>query len=479
MSVRPDDRFQSAEEFKQALFTSNVKTQRLEGEITLEPSPQTGGINENGNLAQEVPPAENTPPLPPPPSKPRKKPGRSTGFWVFISFFLLAILAALVSIIIFRSPVSKGFLALLVPPIPSSVTATATTEDKITPLSVRTNTATPTFVDSATPTKTPAPIIFLPSMTPTFTQTLGPASTLQGGGYSQIAFASTRNGTPQIFMVDSDGTNLQQITDIPGGACQPDWSPDGLYIVFISPCQALQNDSPGNYKDARLYIINFDGTGLTEIPSLQKGNFDPAWSPDGNRIAFASSTNGPAQIYIINLIDDVVTPLTQPSTDVRMPDWSRQPAWSPDGKLLIYTGHSRLTNALQIWVMSDLGQNQSSLINRGSIYWDFLPSWSPDGKTVLFNETNGPQALGWLMLFDYTNPKTALAVHWRSGTVADHSSYSPDGLWLVYQSINTACAKCYNLIIYIVRNASGNLPINVSGDTGDNFDPKWRPIGSP
>ena len=70
MSVRPDDRFQSAEEFKQALATSNVKTQRLEGEITIEPSPQTGRNNENGNLAQEIPPAENSPP----PARPSSKP---------------------------------------------------------------------------------------------------------------------------------------------------------------------------------------------------------------------------------------------------------------------------------------------------------------------------------------------------------------------------------------------------------------------
>ena len=70
MSIRPDDRFQSAEEFKQALVSSNVKTQRLEGEITLAPSPQTGRNNENGNLAQEIPPSENVPPPASPSSKP-------------------------------------------------------------------------------------------------------------------------------------------------------------------------------------------------------------------------------------------------------------------------------------------------------------------------------------------------------------------------------------------------------------------------
>jgi len=494
MSIRPDDRFQSAEEFKQALATSNVKTQLLEGEITIGPAPQTVENNENRNLAQEVPPAENTPPPPPPPpskpyktSKPSKKPGRGNSSLVFLSFILLAILAALVSIIIFRSPVSKGFQALLAAPIHRSATATVITVKKLTPLPVRTNTTTlthvvaamPTLVNPATPTKTLVPTIYIPSLTSTPTQTLGPASTPLGGGYSQITFVSTRNGAPQIFMVNSDGTNLQQITNISDGACQPDWSPDGLHIVFISPCLAQQNDSPSNYINAKLYFINFDGSGLKEIPSIPSGSFDPAWSTDGNRIAFASLTNGFAQIYVINLTDYVVTPLTQFSTDFHIPDWSRQPAWSPDGKLILYTSHSRQNNALQIWVMSDLGQNQTMLINRGPIYWDFLPAWSPDGETILFNEEIGAQRLGWLMLFDYGNRQTAQPVHWRSGTVANHGSYSPDGLWLVYQSINTACANCTNFFIYVVRNASGNTPINLSEGTAENFDPDWRPTGAP
>ena len=494
MSVRPDDRFQSAEEFKQALATSNVKTQRLEGEITIEPSPQTAEVSENVNLAQEVPPAESVPPQPPHPIskphktlKPRRRSRRGTSFWVFLSFFLLAVLAALVAIIIFWSPVSKGFLALLVPPTPRSVTATATTEIKVTPAVARTsidaptlvNTAVPVVVNNATPTKTPVPTVYMPTLTPTLTQTLGPTSTLQGGGYSQIAFASDRNGVPQVFMVNSDGSNLQQITNISLGACQPDWSPDGLHIVFISPCQTQKNDIPLNYKDAKLFIINFDGSGLKEIQSVQSGSFDPAWSPDGNRIAFASMTDGFAQIYVVNLTDYKVSPLTQPTTDVLLPDWSRQPTWSPDGTLILYTSHSRQNKALQLWVMSDLGQNQTLLINRGPIYWDFQPRWSPDEKTILFNEAQGAQTLGWLMVFDYENRQTAQAVHWRSGTLGNQGSFSPDGLWLVYQSVNAACASCHNFIIYIVRNASGNSPINVSGDTGENFDPAWRPMRLP
>jgi serine/threonine protein kinase/Tol biopolymer transport system component len=476
MAVRPEERFQSAEEFKQALATSNVKTQRLDGEIILEPTPHAGGINGNEPLAQDVPPAENTPPPPPPPSKPGKKPGRGTGFGVFSSFFLLAILASLVSIIIFWSPISKGFLALLAPPTPRSATATVTAVDKITPLPTHTKKPAPTRVDTSTPTKTLVPA-FLPSISPTPTLTLGPTSTLLGGGYSQIAFASDRTGTPQIFMINSDGTNLQQVTYMPNGACQPDWSPDGLHIVFISPCPARQNDCP----DANLYVIDVDGGAPVELPSTDSGEFDPAWSPDGTRIAFASLHNGLAQIYIMNLSGYIVTPLTDTYPDVRMPDWSRQPAWSPDGKQIAYTGHSRLTNALQIWIMSDMGQDQKILIQRGPAYWDFLPNWSPDGKTILFSETSGPQALGWLMLFDYENRQTTTAVHWRSGTYANHGSYSPDGFWLVFESLNTTHASSTDYHIYIVRNASGSLPISLPGGKPGSmdFDPDWRPIGSP
>ena len=145
MAIRPDDRFQSAEEFKQALAASNVKTQRLEGEVTIEPSPQTVGNNENGNLAQEVPPAQNTPPAPPlpPTSKSREKPDRPAVFGDYFPFsswrFWLRWSRSLSSGRRFR----KDFLALLAPPTHPTATAIATATDKQTPLPANTQTATP------------------------------------------------------------------------------------------------------------------------------------------------------------------------------------------------------------------------------------------------------------------------------------------------------------------------------------------------
>jgi serine/threonine protein kinase len=476
MAVHPEERFQSADEFKQALVASNIKTQRLEGEIIIEPAPQAGEVDENESLAQEVPSVGNTPPPIHPGSKPRALKKRGTGFWVFLSIFSLTLFAALLAIIIFWSPISHGFLPLKAPPTLSPITATATVVDQIAHPPVKYKTATPTPMATSTPTKTLVPT-FLPSITRTPTQTLGPTITPLGGGYGQIAFASYQTGLPQIFVMNLDSSNLQQITKMIGGACQPDWSPDGLHIVFISPCPTQQNDHPG----ARLYVINVDGGGLFELPLLEGGGFDPAWSPDGKSIAYASLQNNLAQIFVINLDDYVVTPLTIVASDVRLPDWARQPAWSPDGKKIVYTAHSRLTDALQIWVMSNQGQEQTLLINRGSTYWDFLPKWSPDGKTILFSETSGPQELGWLMVFDYENRQNTDAIHLRLGSNGNHGNYSPDGAWVIYENVDIASTETRNFHIFIMKNKNGNAPIDLpSGQSGSSdFDPAWRPSSLP
>jgi eukaryotic-like serine/threonine-protein kinase len=482
MAVRPEDRFQTADEYKQALVSTNIKTQRLEGDLLLDPPPLPGTAVEGAKHDRDVPPADDEPPKPHQPSQPPLKPPRQPRRWLSGVLTFIALVAAVLAILYFWTPISRSLLALLVTPTPPTggtavafnspvappVQDPASTSLNLTPAQTATLnlvTSTPKF--TATPDGP-----FLPSMTPTFTASRAPTATLTGGGYSQIAFASVQTSTPQIFLINSDGNGQIRLTNMPEGACQPDWSPDGAHIIFISPCLGRQDEYPGS----KLYVIKADGSELLALPYSAEGDFDPAWSPDGKSIAFTSLRSGSAQIYTMTLPDYTVTQLTDASADKRYPDWSRQPSWAPDGTQIVYTAHSILTDAQQIWVMSFSGHGQTLLVPRGPSYWDFYADWSPDGKSILFNESSGPQAIGWLMVFDYENRATPKANHLRSGTVANHGSYSADGLWVVYESVDIADPNNKDYDIYIMKNESGNAPMRIETDASLNFDPAWRPV---
>jgi serine/threonine protein kinase len=477
MSIHPEDRFQSAEEFRQALLSSSDNTQLPESEIVVDPPPQVPGFKKNGEVANEIPGEIEKGPIPLPPSKPPKK-ARSASWWIFFSFFLLTIVVVLIFIIFFWSPITKTFLGLLA----TSTSSSSSISNPGTPAVQIVNTLPPPPSQSKTaPLQPPSTVTrtllptFTPSIPSTPTQTPEPTPTSLGGGYSQIAFASNRTGAPQIFIMNADGSDPLQVTNMTFGACQPAWSPDGARLVFISPCSKRQDQYPG----ANLYIINADGSGLTPpLSTGEDGDFYPSWSPDGTRIAFTSLRDGSPQIYVLNLDNNLVLHLTSASGDSRLPDWSMQPAWSPSGTQIVYTGHGPLTDALQIWVMSDSGLGQSFLIHRGADQWDFLPDWSPDGKTILFSETHGAQELGWLMHFDNEHPSTD-AIRLRSPAFGTHGGYSPDRVWVAYESIDSKDTTRQDYDIYLVKADGTGAIVRLTNGLFMEFDPAWRPIMTP
>jgi eukaryotic-like serine/threonine-protein kinase len=475
MAVRPEDRFQTADEFKQALLTSSAKTQRLEGDPVVEPPPHASEPEEDGGGPLMA--SRRSKSISRPPSKPRKK-GRSVSFWVFFSFFLLTLLVGVLSLISFWTPISEAFRGLLASDTPSLAEETpivleTETLSQPTPQDV---TSTPTLTATKTIRPTTTPIITQTNTTAASTNVQSPSDvfsptpTSRGGGYGQLAIASTRTGLPQIFIINSDGTGLTQVTNMPDGACQPDWSPDGLRIVFISPCDKRLDE----YPDAKMFTINADGSGLTELP-LPGGGFEPAWSPDGARIAFTSELDGSMQIYALNLTDNSITQLTQKTDDVRLPDWSRYPDWSPTGTQIIYTGHSQLTGALQIWVMSDAGRANARLVQNDVIYWDFQPVWGSDGRTIYFGETKGPQALGWLMQFDYEKRADPNAEQVKNGAYATDVTVSPDMRWLAFENTQN---NGFQYDVYIMTSEGQNRAL-LTTDPAQEFDPVWRPLPAP
>jgi len=486
MGIDPADRFQSAEEFKRSLLGSKSKTQRLPGDYVIQPPPpedeeQSEKQNAIERGSQPLPlvgnrelPSDELPVFKPP--RKRRKKNR---LLTFILWFLLLFAGAAVGIVRFApdliprewKPYIPEYLfaparTLVAPPAPTqteippateTVQATATLEHPPTPTR-----KAPTPVSTIIPTKTLPPIV---ESTSTPDSTAIPVATNLGGGFGQVVFASASLGIPQIFLVNLDGTGLTQITQIEQGACQPEWSPDGEQLVFTSPCPTRSEFDDDLYKDSSLYLINTNGTGLKPLTSVPGSDFEPAWSPDGKRIAFTSLRDGHKEIYVLTVATGAIVRLTTASGDIQE---SSQPSWSPFGNRITYT--VKRFNAYQVWAMSDTGQDNIQLARSGQRLSDYSPIWTPDGETVLFNQRYLVPSRPWLMSIRYEDSATQDPTRLELPRPIEDVEFSPDGRWIIFEGMDNEG----NRDIYYMTVSGGNRT-RLTNDPKTDFDPAWRP----
>ncbi len=486
MGIDPADRFQNAEEFKRALLGSKSKTQHLPGEYVVPPPPPDGSEEVRQNAIEKIsdPPnnkagngkeasAEGELPV----FKPRRKKKRGRRVLSFLLWTVFLLSLTIVAAVRFRPEFVPAQMMTVLSPIREINLPFLPGTKTPTSLPAATETSVPVDAPVFTPTTVPptATVTLLP--TPTlestleFTATPGdipvPVATSLGGGSGQIVFASTRSGTPQLYLVKTDGTDLVQLTDIEQGACQPSWSPDGRQLVFTSPCPGRSEFYETLYNESSLYIINADGTGLKQLTPAPGSDFDPDWSPDGTRIAFTSVRDGFRQIYSLDVTSLAVTLLTNTTNEIE----SSQPDWSPDGTKIAYT--VKRVGTYQVWAMTDTGQEALQLARSGQDLWDFLPVWSPDGKTIFFSQRRLGPYRPWLMKVNFEDlsqdPKRL-----EFPSPMEDVSFSPDGLWMVFESMDGGG----NRDIYFMT-ITGSGRARLTNDTKMDFDPAWRPSQDP
>ena len=129
---------------------------------------------------------------------------------------------------------------------------------------------------------------------------------------TMVAFASSRAGARQLFVMNADGTNIRQVTNLDNMGGRSSFSPDGAKLTFYR----------GPKGDHNIYVINIDGTGLVQLTN-GGDNLGPSWSPDGNWIAFTSFRDGNNEIYIIHPDGTGLTRLTNSPISDWQPRWGR------------------------------------------------------------------------------------------------------------------------------------------------------------
>ncbi len=471
MNVDADDRFQTAEEFRSALLSASSKTQNLvEDDFTVSPSPSVPLDAHKDNQNQEnekdlerishptgLPLFSESASVPITSETPRKKRRKKRSKFVRFLLFMVLIASSLTALMVYFPQILDRLAVYGILPTP---TPTVMMTEEIVPVIVETETP----ISTATPTLEPTATETLePTLTPMPTDTSTPSPTPVGGGAGQLAFVSDRTGTSQIYRINSDGSDERPITNLSAGACQPDWSPDGKKIVFVSPCEVDQDE----FKGSSLYIIKADGTDLIQLPTIPGGDFEPDWSPDGEKIAFTSMRDGYMQIYVITLDDNSVQRLTE--TNKNNTEYTRQPAWSPFGNQIAYA--IRRYGSYQIWTMTDKGESQEQLSQSGYELWDTNPVWSPDGAVILYNQFVPASPLRvWLMSISYEHRGGAGVDVGAEPLPVHNADYSEDGFWIAFEG-----EEENNRDVFIMTSA-GASRIRLTSDPANDYNPVWRPL---
>jgi Tol biopolymer transport system component len=315
-------------------------------------------------------------------------------------------------------------------------------------------------VEVEAPTATPVeePTTQVEAPTAEAAQPTPTVSDLTGGGSGQLAFASDRGGSVQIWLVSLDGSEPEQLTDVDGGAGQPAWSPDGQQLVFTSPCSGEQE----TYAGSSLWLVNADGSGLEALPSSPEGDFDPAWSPDGELLAFTTLRNNDLnQIYLMKMSDRTVEGFTTSSTH------EMQPSWSSEGEYLAFVAPS--SGGATVYYR-DLSDGKTEQFSRESDRLNSHPHWSLDGSYIIYTQLLGsgfPGMMSATLEQKGFDAQPLLAVQLQPSRQA---VFSPDGSWLALESWPDGA----NHDIWIMT-ANASSPQQVTDDPAFDFDAAWRP----
>jgi TolB protein len=173
---------------------------------------------------------------------------------------------------------------------------------------------------------------------------------------TRIAFMSVRNGNPEIWVMNVDGSNVRQLTNHPAGDGTPTWSPNGTQIAFVS-------DRTGT---PQVYLMGADGSNVRRITMNESWADRPTWSPAPfNEIAYSARTGRGFDIKVFDIATSQVRQITFGEGS------NEGPAYSPNGRHLAFT--STRNGGTQVFTIGRDGKDLKQITRTGN---NQTPAWS-------------------------------------------------------------------------------------------------------